>query len=212
MAAASTFNPRESTRPASRFDALREELIKAQRTSQAPPNTQSRESHTTPSTVDRQREDSGASDSLDMEGAESDDGEWEADIDPQNIPALASALWEYVQCPCRCLGGVTSADGLFSLFPRLKKRVEYGSFPLDCSLHCLAEALAWVSTVYVSVILRYIRSHADRYISMLEYHLAGHISDNRDTCEAAGDISHRSATSHPTKVTRGKRRRDDERA
>ncbi|OJJ52325.1 hypothetical protein ASPSYDRAFT_52288 [Aspergillus sydowii CBS 593.65] len=48
MAAASTFNPRESTRPASRFDALREELIKAQRTSQAPPNTQSREPHTTP--------------------------------------------------------------------------------------------------------------------------------------------------------------------
>ena len=115
MAAASTLNLRESTRPASRFDALREELIKAQRTSQAPPNTQSRESHTTPNTVDRQREDSGASGALDVEGTESDDGEWEADIDPQNIPALASALCEYVQCPCRCLGGMTSADGLYFL-------------------------------------------------------------------------------------------------
>jgi hypothetical protein len=32
--------------------------------------------------VDRQREDSGASDPLDIEGTESDDGEWEADIEP----------------------------------------------------------------------------------------------------------------------------------
>ncbi|KAJ5608447.1 hypothetical protein N7537_005066 [Penicillium hordei] len=46
------------------------------------PNTLSRESHTIPSTVDRQREDSGASDPLDIEGTESDDGEWEADIEP----------------------------------------------------------------------------------------------------------------------------------
>ena len=114
MVAASTLIPGESTRPASRFDALREELIKEERTLQEPPNTQSRGSHTTPSTVDRQREDSGASDSLDIEGTESDDGEWEADIDPQNIPALASALWEYVQCPCRCLEGMTLTVYSFS--------------------------------------------------------------------------------------------------
>lgn len=82
MVAASNLSPGKSTRPALRFEALREELIKAKRTSQAPPNTQSRGSHTTPSTVDRQREDSGASDSLDIEGTKSDDGEWEADIDP----------------------------------------------------------------------------------------------------------------------------------
>ncbi|KAL3468692.1 hypothetical protein BJX99DRAFT_269558 [Aspergillus californicus] len=124
MVAASTLNPGESTRPVSRLDALRRELIKAKHTSQTPPNTQSRESHTTPSTVDRQREDSGASDLLDIESTESDDGEWAADNDPQNIQALASAFWEYVQCPCRCLGGITSADGLFFLFPRLKKQVE----------------------------------------------------------------------------------------
>ncbi|KAL4862643.1 hypothetical protein BDV12DRAFT_39913 [Aspergillus spectabilis] len=94
MVAASTLNPGESTRPASRLDALRRKLIQAKRTSQTPPNTQSRESHTTLSTVDRQREDSGASDLLDIEGTESDDGEWEADIGPQNIPALASAFWD----------------------------------------------------------------------------------------------------------------------
>jgi hypothetical protein len=66
--------------------------------------------------------------------------------------------------------------------------------------------------VYVSVILRYIQSHADRYISMLESRFDAHISDSRDTCDAAGDTSHRSVTGPPTKVARGKRRRDDERA
>jgi hypothetical protein len=67
--------------------------------------------------VDRQREDTGASDLLDIEGTESDDGEWEADIDPQNIPALASALWEYVPCPCRCLVilHIAFTDGIFFL-------------------------------------------------------------------------------------------------
>jgi hypothetical protein len=56
------------------------------------------------------------------------------------------------------------------------------------------------------------QSHADRYISMLESRFDAHISDSRDTCEAAGDTSHRSVTGPPTKVARGKRRRDDERA
>ncbi|CEL11712.1 hypothetical protein ASPCAL14810 [Aspergillus calidoustus] len=94
MATIGTSNTGEPTSPVSRLDALRQELIKAKHTLQTPPNTQSRETHTTPSPVDRQREDSGASDLLDIEGTESDDGEWEADIDPQNIPALASALWD----------------------------------------------------------------------------------------------------------------------
>ncbi|KAE8384399.1 hypothetical protein BDV23DRAFT_189258 [Aspergillus alliaceus] len=86
-------NPGESTRPVSRLDALRRELVKAKRTSR----TQGRESHTTSSTVDRCCEDSGASDPLDIEGTESDDGQWKADIDPQNIPALASALWDMLE-------------------------------------------------------------------------------------------------------------------
>jgi hypothetical protein len=116
MATISTLNPGKPISPVSRLDALRRELIKAKHTSQTPPNTKGRESHTTPGSVDRQREDSGASDLLDIEGTESVDGEWEADIDPQNIPALASALWEYVPCPCRCLGDVASTDGI-SLFP-----------------------------------------------------------------------------------------------
>lgn len=94
MALVSTLNSGEP-RPVSRLDALRQELIKAKRTSPTPPGTQGRESDTS-STVDRRREDSGASDPLDIEVTESDDGEWEADTDTQNIPALASALWEYV--------------------------------------------------------------------------------------------------------------------
>lgn len=95
MTSVSALNPGEPTRPVSRLDALRQELIKAQRNSPTPPSMQGREPNTS-STADRRREDSGASDALDLEGTESDNGEWEADIDLQNIPALASALWEYV--------------------------------------------------------------------------------------------------------------------
>jgi hypothetical protein len=95
MAPVSTLKPAERARPVSRLNALRQELIKAKRTSPTPPRTQGRESDTS-ITADRRHEDSGASDPLDIEGTESDDGEWEADIDLQNIPAVASALWEYV--------------------------------------------------------------------------------------------------------------------
>jgi hypothetical protein len=73
--------------------------------------------------VDRQREDSGASDLLDIEGTESVDGEWEADINPQNIPALASALWSTLHAPV----GVWVMLHLLTVylfFPSLKRRVE----------------------------------------------------------------------------------------
>ncbi|KAL2835962.1 hypothetical protein BJX68DRAFT_251118 [Aspergillus pseudodeflectus] len=115
MATIGTLNLGGPTRPVSRLDALRRELIKAKHTSQTPPDTQSRESHTTPGPVDWQRQDSGASYLLDIEGTESVDGDWEADIDHQNIPALASALWEYVPCPCPCPGDIASTDGISPL-------------------------------------------------------------------------------------------------
>lgn len=95
MAPVSTFNPGELARPISRLDALRQELIKAKPTAQ-PPSTQRRAPHTTSSIVDSQREALVGSDHLDIEDTASDDGEWQADVGPQSIPALASALWEYV--------------------------------------------------------------------------------------------------------------------
>ena len=92
MAPATTFMPGEQTRPMSRSDALLQALT-AKHAAQASPSTHRREVHTTSSTVDSRREDSVASDHRDTG---SDDGDWEEDIDPRNILALASALCEYV--------------------------------------------------------------------------------------------------------------------
>lgn len=94
--------PAEQTRPMSRLDALRRELT-AKNTAQSPPRVQRREGDTS-SNMDDRRDESVVSDHLDTG---SDDGDWEEDIDPQNIPALASALCEYV---CRCYIEVHDSD------------------------------------------------------------------------------------------------------
>ena len=92
MAPTTTLMPGEQTRPMSRSDALLQALT-AKHTAQTSPSTHRREVHTTSSTMDSRREHSVASDHLDTG---SDDGDREEDIDLQNIPALASALCEYV--------------------------------------------------------------------------------------------------------------------